>query len=184
MNPHDDPDDYRCIVLGTMVSPGIVTLSGHDRIPKWDNKEAKGQEGASCTLSGLPIGTFAASFFLCRDDYEGINDFDAWDEFQKLIESTTNGPVPKALQIYHPDLARNAFTEVVNAGIGGMIHDKSGGATVIVKFQEYRPPRPKRIAKAVSIPGPPPGIGIPKVDPNAVAKAELAALLLKAQATP
>lgn len=177
-----DPRDY--IILGTTDSPGVVTLSGHDRNEAWDIQAAKGQTGASSKLNGKPIGQFQASFFLADDE-----DFARWEDFQRLIESTTNGPQPVALPIYNPDLARNHFTEVSNGGIGGMLHDGKGGRTVVVKFLEYRPPKPKKTAKAKAKPsagvaggggqfGPPPP---PKADPNADAKRELAALLAEAR---
>lgn len=170
------------ITLGVVVSPGKVTLSGHDRNKEWDVQKAKGQTGASSTLNGDPLGEFQALFELTDEQ-----DFDAWEDFQRLIESTTNGAKPIALPIYHPDLARNRYTEVVNRGIGGMVHDGLGGAKVIVKFGEHRPPKPKPAAKATAKPAatlattdegrrsPPPE------DPNAAAKAELAALRQEAQ---
>lgn len=180
------------ILLGTTLSPGVVTLTGHDRKEKWDIKDAKGQDGASTSLQGKPIGQFTASFYLVDDGSPGENDFDAWDSFQRLIESTTNGPKPVALSIYHPDLARNGFTSVVMSSISGMKYDARGGATVVVEFIEFRPPKPKPAAKAspkssgqaqtlsntdegTRQPPPPP-------DPNEDAKKELASLVDEASA--
>lgn len=177
-----DPRDY--IVLGIAESPGVVTLSGHDRVKAWDIQAAKGQTGASSKLNGDPIGKFKASFYLADAE-----DLERWERYQFLIEAMTNGPAPQALPIYHPDLARNHFTEVTNGGVGGLIHDGKGGATVVVDFLEYKPPKPKPSAKAKAKPGgkvasgggefgPPPP---PKPDPNADAKRELAELLTQAR---
>jgi len=180
--PYDTPDEYSAIILGTRRSPGVVTLTGHDRRKNWENKKPKGSQGASSSLSGDDIGEFLATFFLAddhEDDYTGERDFDAWETFQRLIESTTSGPVPFALPIYHPDLARNGFTEVVNGGIGGMVHDEQGGAIVQVRFQEFRPLKPKPVRKAIAKASPPGANAKP--DPNAAAKAELAAVLAEAQ---
>lgn len=183
MSEERAPEDY--IVLGNMRSPGTCTLSGHDRTKNWDIKAAKGLAGASSSLNGDDVGQFDVEFYLADQA-----DFDAWDDFQRLIESTTNGPKPFALPIYHPDLARNHFTEVTNGGVGGVRHDGRGGRLVKVKFLEYKPPKPKPIAKATAKPGgkvatggggefgPPPP---PKPDPNADAKRELAALLEEAR---
>lgn len=191
--PSEIDRELSSIVLGTTRSPGVVTLSGHDRNQDWDVKTAKGQVGASTALNGRPIGQFSASFYLADDGtVGGENDFDAWDSFQRILESTYTGPKPTALPIYHPDLARNGFTEVVVASIGGMLHDGRGGATVIVKFLEYKPPKPAPAAKPQAKPaaqtqtyantdeGPryPP----PKPDPNAEAKKELEALQREASA--
>lgn len=177
-----DPIDY--VLLGSAQSPGVVTLSGHDRVKDWDIKAAKGQTGASTALNGDPIGKFQAEFYLADED-----DFAAWEDFQRLIESTTNGPKPVALPIYHPDLARNKFTEVVNGGIGGMLHDGRGGRIVQVTFIEYKPPKPKPTAKAQPKPSQQYaathdelGTGTrASEDPNAAAKRELAGLVEEAR---
>jgi hypothetical protein len=177
-----DPSDY--IILGTTPSPGKVTLSNHDRNQDWDIKTAKGQTGASSSLNGAPVGQFQATFELADEE-----DFARWEAFQRLIESTTNGPTPTALPIYNPDLARNRYTEVSNGGVGGVIRLSNGGRRVTVKFLEYKPPKPKPIAKAVAKPGAivPGGGGQfgpplpPKSDPNADAKRELAELLEEAR---
>lgn len=192
--PYDLDEDYSTIVLGTARSPGVVTLSGHDRPKNWDVQAAKGTTGASSSLNGDRIGTFKATFYLCDDapdpdSEELLNDFERWERFQFLIEAMTAGPEPVALPIYHPDLARNHITEVTNGGVSGMVHDGKGGATVTVTFIEFKPPKPKKSSKATAKPsssvpgggaafGPPPP---PKVDPNAAAKAELDALLAEAK---
>jgi hypothetical protein len=184
--PYEIGDALDYIVLGTdgQRSPGVVELSGHDRVDKWDNQSAKGTAGSSSKLNGADIGSFTAKFKLRDDriDPEGGNDFTRWDVFQRLIDSTVSGPTPVALPIYHPDLARNKYTEVVRASMGGMVHDGTGGATVTVKFQEYKPPKPKPAVKAKAKPSAPGANEKGKApDPNAAAKAELASLLAEAK---
>lgn len=191
--PSDIDFDLSTIVLGTTRSPGTCKLSGHDRKEKWDIKDAKGQDGASTSLQGKPIGQFTATFYLVDDAAPGaVNQFDAWDQFQKLIESTTNGPKPVALPIYHPDLARNGYTSVVKGSISGLMHDGRGGATVVVEFLEYKPPKPKPAAKAQPKPSSSyaanpandvQGTGTrAPADPNEDAKKELAGLVDQASA--
>ncbi len=137
------PELYTRIILGTTPSPGVVTLSGHDRAENWDTQQPKGESGASNKLNGRGIGTFQALFELA--DQEEI---DAWESFQRLIESTTSGPTPTALPVYHPDLALNGYTEVCKSKIGGLKRDPKGGASVLVEFVEYRPPAPAPPAEA------------------------------------
>lgn len=182
-SPHTFPELYASIILGTRRSPGVVTLSGHDRNQNWDVQPAKGQDGETSQLNGRKLGEFQASFYLVADhDDEGTNDFVEWDSFRALIESTTSGTAPIALPIYHPDLCNNGFTEVVNAGIGGMIWDANGGATVQVKFREHRPPKPKAPAKAkAKTTGQSAKATYDKSDPNADAKRELAGLVNEAK---
>jgi hypothetical protein len=167
-NPYDDYDLYDQILLATTWSPGVVKLSGHDRKVDWDIKVAPGQKGATMTRKAEQPVEFTASFYLVRDVGLGLDEFAEWDEFAKLIESTVAGKTPKALVIYHPDLARVGITSVVKGTIGGMKHDDKGGATVDVKFIEYRPPQ-----KATGSPKASPK----KKDPNADVKAKLDALV-------
>lgn len=147
-SPNQHPQLYRSIRLGGVRSPGVVTLSGHDRNQDWEIKAAKGQEGASTTRNGEAIAQFTATFLLSDLTTDGgPDDLEQWEAFQKVIEGTTSGKTPLALPIEHPDLARNRITQVVNAGVGGMVHDGKGGATVTVKFIEYRPPKKKPVGK-------------------------------------
>ena len=190
MNPSDSPERYDCIILGTSKSPGVVTISGHDRNEAWDIKDAKGQDGASSSLNGKPIAQFQCSFQLVVDYESGVDELEEWEAFKRVVKSTTGGPKPVALPIYHPDLASQDITEVCNGSIGGLKHDGKGGAIVIVKFNEHRPPKPKPPARAQVrggspvVPLIPNGIGTagtPKPDPNAQAKDELAKLLAEAK---
>ncbi len=178
MNPYDNAANYTSIVLGSTRSPGKVTLSGHDRTNKWDVKEPKGSTGATSVLNGEAVGSFEATFYLAD-----AAEVDAWESFQRLIESTTSGPEPVALPVYHPDLARNRYTEVCNGGVGGLVYDRFGGATVKVKFQEHRPPKPKPAARATAAPNGTTGANATQpYDPNREARAELGRLLEEAAA--
>ncbi len=187
MRPTDDDQAYGTILLGTTRSPGVCTVSGHDRNENWDVQKAKGSTGASSQLNGRDIGTFKVSFYLVDDGMAdpGRSQFDRWDQFEKLVRSLTDGTKPVVLPIYHPFLARQGFTEVSNAGVGGMVEDGKGGATVTVTFIEYKPPKAKPAAKAQAKPAqtyantdegkrsPP--------DPNQAAKNELAGLVNEAK---
>ncbi len=115
------------------------------------------------TLKSQEPIEFTTTFYLADRE-----DFAAWPAFQALIDSTVSGAKPKALDIYHPDLARNQINSVVKASVGGVVHDAKGGQTVVVKWREYFPPKPAG--------GSPSGSKAKKPDPNADVKAELAAL--------
>lgn len=175
-NPHANESLYDAIVLGGKRSPGFVTLSGHDRNHKWDVKEADGHGGATTTYKGEQIAQFSASFYLVVDPVLGLDEFAEWDVFAAIIRSMLpRTGLPKAMDIYHPDLARNDIKSVSQASIGGMAHDGKGGATVVVKFLEYRPAKkkggtPKGSKTAAKAP-----------DPNADLKAEVARLLVEAK---
>lgn len=140
--PFSNPDLYDHVVVDGVRSPGVVTLDGHERAHKWDNKEGSGQDGATSELKGAPLGAFTMTFELVNDPLLG-NQIAEWDTFQPVLERSVNGAKPIALPIEHPDLARNRFTAIVLVSIGGMNHDGKGGATIAVKVQEHRPPKPK-----------------------------------------
>lgn len=173
-NPLVNEELYGCIKLAGVRSPGFVTLSGHDRNEKWDVKEADACSGATTTHKGNEIAQFTASFYLVNDPVLGNDDFADWDAFARLIRSSLPAKgKPRALDVYHPDLAANDIHKVCCASIGGMAHDGKGGATVTAKFIEFRPPKPAG--------GTPLGSKTSKADPNADLKAELAALLVEAK---
>ncbi len=178
-NPIDDPELYDSIVLGGVSSPGKVTLSGHDRKIGWDVKKGNGQAGASMTRTSEDPVVVTATFYLVKDEAQGIDDFADWPAFDRLIRSTVAGPTPKALDVYHPDLAANDIKSLVLDTFGGVSHDGKGGQTIVVKFSEYKPPKPKG--------GSPKGSATAKAkttDPNAEANAELERLIKQYQATP
>lgn len=180
-NPLDDEQLYDGILLGGVQSPGKCTLSGHDRKITWDVKSGNGQSGATTTLKEIPLNEFTATFYLLRDDAQGIDDLTDWPAFRDLINSTVDGPKPKALDVYHPDLASNGFKSVVLGSFGGTVHDGKGGQTIAVKFQEYRAPKPKGGSPNGSkTKGKTPAAP----DPDAEAKAQLAALTAQYQKTP
>lgn len=170
----DSDLDLNTHTFGTKVSPGVVRWSNHGRPKNWDVKDAKGSTGASTTLNGDKPRKFTGTYSLTDDE-----DFAAWDSFQPYVESTTNGPTPFALPIFHPDLARVGITEATNAGIGPLVRDGKGGATVTIDYLEYRPAKKKKAASATAkTTG---ATANAKPDPNAAAKAELAALIAEAK---
>lgn len=183
MRPYDYPETYARIVLGTTPSPGVVTLTAVTRAKNWSIERAKGSTGASTSLEGDDPGEFTADFYIV-DDGDG-SQFTAWEVFQRLLESTVNGPAPKALPVYHPDLARAGYAEVTLKKISGPVHDGRGGVTYTVDFLEFLPPKPKPPRKpkaAAPSDGSGEEYGPPLPDPNAEAKQRLADLVEQAKA--
>lgn len=138
ISPSSASELWDKLVVAGKQSPGVCVLSGHARKIGWDIAAAKGQDGATTTRAGEPIGEFDAEFYLADAD-----DFAAWDDFQALLESSVNGADPVALDVVHPDLQRNHFTSVVLGSISETKLDGKGGGTIKVHLIEYRPPKPK-----------------------------------------
>ncbi len=174
-SPATHPDLYTYVFIGGQASPGTVTLSGFDSVVKFDDQQPKGAEGEFTVCKGKKNGGFTATFFLAT-----IEQVAAWDEFQRMLAASRKGAKPKALSAYHPDLVRNEILDVVVESIGGMSHDGKGGCTVVCKFKEYRPPKPKPATKASAQNKARTGTTTVN-DPNAARKAELAALLEQAR---
>ncbi len=142
---YENVDAWSHVVVAGLISPGVVTLSGHERVIGWDDQGAKGQDGATSSRTGAPLGKFTASFYLVDEEYiwPGTTDYTEWELFQALLESSTSGEEPVALEIYHPDLARNHYTAVVLGKMGEMKPDGKGGATIAVELREHRPKKTK-----------------------------------------
>ena len=175
ISPAENPDLYDKFTLATKLSPGVTKWSGHDHKINWDVKEGSGQSGASSTLKAVPLRNPVASISLADQE-----DLDAWPAFATLIKSTVSGTTPKALEIYHPDLAEHGITSVCEGQISGAQHDGKGGRIYVVTFQEYRPAKPKGGSPTGALTKP----GTVANDPNAKAKAELAKLTKQYQDTP
>lgn len=176
-NPIEDEDLFDTIELGGQTSPGQVkSITGHDRKINWDVKEGEGQSGASSTLKSIPLRAPVVTFYLAT-----LEDIAQWSLFREQCLSTITGATPKALDIYHPDLAAYEVRSVTLANMGAPQHDGKGGQTIAVTFQEYAPPKPKggsasgSASKSKKNAAP---------DPNAAANAELAALTQQYKQTP
>lgn len=137
VNLLDNEDLYDSIDLGGVRSPGVVSISGHTSKENWDVKDGAGQNGASMTRKGRKPCVFQCSFYLADRD-----DFAAWPAFRAAIEATVSSKAPKAVDIYHPDLADVGIKSVVKGEVKGAEYDRKGGVTRVVEFTEYMPPKP------------------------------------------
>ncbi len=174
-NPIDDPELYDSVELGGVRSPGVVTITGHDRKHGWDVKKGAGQAGATTTRTSDDPIEFTCTFKLSDEE-----DFAAWPAFAAVVNSTVVGQSATARDIYHPDLAENDIKSVVKSTMMGTVHDGMGGQTRAVKFLEYKPPR-----KAGGTPsGSKAGSKATAPDPNQAAKDEIARLTKAYQNTP
>lgn len=173
LSPATHPDIFKALIIGGAFTPGVVTLSGHDRKEQWEKSKAKGTTLPTTVNHGRDLMQFTATFDLADDE-----DLDGWEALQKQLLSMTGSSKTKALGVYHPDLVSQQITDVVVVSIGGLTHDDRGGAKASVVFLEYRPPRPKPAAKPQARTG---VTTVDRPDPNAAAKRELAALLEQAK---
>lgn len=180
INPLDHEEAYDHVILGGVRSPGqLRKITGHDRKIGWDIKKGPGQSGASMTRTSEDPVPFELEFFLASRE-----DFDAWPAFRGLIDSTVSGPVPKALDIYHPDLVENLITSVVKDTSFGTQHDGLGGQVKKIRLIEYKPAKAKGGSPSGSSSKPKSKANPDPNDPNAAALAELARLTDEYARTP
>jgi hypothetical protein len=168
----DNPDVIDRVKLAGKWSPGFVKFSGHELAAVWDVKKGNGIKGASMTLKEIPPIEFSATFSLPTAE-----DAAEWNAFRDLIKSTIASSQTKALDIEHPDINELDIASVVMRSLGGRARDGQGGQTITVKFQVYAPPQKKGGSPSGSKSGT--GKSPAPLDPNAAAKAELAALLAR-----
>jgi hypothetical protein len=140
-------DLWDTLRVGTMRSPGVIlSLGGPGLEIGWDIKQADAKKGATTTRINEPLKKFDAEFYLSNTaDDLNVSDFDLWDDFQDMLESSVAGE-PKALDVFHPAVARARITAVTVASIGLVQPDGKGGGKVKVAFIEHRPPKPARAA--------------------------------------
>jgi hypothetical protein len=166
-----------------VTSPGVMRLSGNPAKLGWDIQNAKGKTGSSTVLNGAPVGQISVTFELAgdEDDGSGQTEFDRWDRFARLLETSVNGPKPVALRVFNPDLAAAKMTEICLGpnGIALPTYDGKGGRSYAVDFIQFKPPKPKPAAKpkagVVTYANTDEGKRTPP-DPNAAAKQELSRL--------
>lgn len=148
ISPFATPELYDKYLLAGVRSPGVVAFTGHDRAENWDIKDAAGNAGAVSARKGNAPIEFTATHSLVIDPIAGVDQEAEWDEFAKIIEGTISGATPKAVDIFHPDLARVGIKSVVKKRIGGFVRDGLGGVTVVVAYLEYKPPVAKTVTGA------------------------------------
>ncbi len=172
LSPFNNPDLYQVLTIGGQRSPGKVSLSGHDRTQEWEVRKSKGSTGSTLINHGRNIMQFTATFLLADDA-----DRDAWESFERMLTATLTGKgAPKALSVYHPDLAARGLSEIVVQSVGGMAHDDKGASTVQIKLIEHLPTKKHKPDQPVA------RKGTTVLDPNAAAKQRLQKLLDQAKA--
>lgn len=144
-NPVDHPELYDVIVLAGIQSPGVATVPPVARDQGWEAQQPKGSDGGETIHNGEKLLEFDVDFFLWKED--GVDHYAAWEEFEKLFKKPIAKKDAKALDIYHPQLDGLGIKSVVVRSFTKPKPDGKGGATVKVKFLEYKPPKPKAAGK-------------------------------------
>lgn len=142
ISPSNNETLWGRLRVGGAISPGQCRISGPGLVIGWDVANASASSGGVTTRINEPIKEFEAEFELTDEEDElNISDFDRWDDFEKVLLSSSSRAKPKALPVYHPDLARVGITAAVLKSIGPVQLDGKGGGKIKVAFIEYKPPK-------------------------------------------
>lgn len=142
LDPYANADAWNQLIVAGTVAPGTFSPSGHKRTIGWDVKDAAGQDGATSTRKGSPIGKFTGTHTL-SDNPGGTSDFAEWEAYEALLRTSYGSDPPLALELIHPDLNRNGWTSACVAEIGEMVLDGKGGGKCAIGWIQYAPPKPK-----------------------------------------
>jgi len=138
MNPLDHPEQYDTIVLADQRSPGLCKLGGPMLDHGWQKQKPKGSSGAETIHNGDDLVEFTVELYLWRD--ERVDHFAGWEAWRPLLRRPIAKGSPKALDVYHPQLAELGVTSVVCSKEGSLEPDGKGGARVRLTFLQYAPP--------------------------------------------
>lgn len=134
---------------------------------------------ASRQTTQAKLLAIASAFFVDDANKEELQKAQAdYDAAQKAAAASVSAPLMNALDIFHPYLAENDITSVCEAQVGGGVDDGKGGVTYVIRFQEYKPPKPQTGTLLGS------GSNAKSADPNQAALNELDALRKKWEITP
>jgi hypothetical protein len=138
------------IVIGGDVSPGRARIKGAGSPRTWDVRQGYGFSGAWVIFTGAGLAKFEVEIALWQDAQR-----QAWEGFaKKYLEKAPSGTRPKALGIYHPLLAASPLniSAVVVEDVSQFEEDDFGLWTCVIKFLEYRQPKPILARPSSAIP--------------------------------
>lgn len=150
-NPVDTPQLYDSFRLAGQDSPGVCSF---DSPPKrgtgWDLQAPSGGSGGYTVKHKVPPISFTVKLYLWKGDdlyAMPVDHFSKWETFKRLLVKPVKTTDPKALAIYHPQLAglQPPVTDVVVGSASEPAPDGKGGAWVEILFHEFRPFRFKAI---------------------------------------
>ena len=138
------------IVIGGDVSPGRARIRGAGSPRTWDVRQGYGFSGAFVVFTGAGLAKFEVEIALWLASQETD-----WERFaKKYLEKPPSGMRPKALGIYHPLLTAPPLniSAVVVEDVSQFEEDEYGLWTCVIKFLEYRQPKPILARPSAAIP--------------------------------
>lgn len=140
--PLTDPVDY-CLVGGEQ-TPGYAYPEGAALLFAWEEKKGHGFDGSGLVLTGKDLSSFNLIIELVSDQ-----DWSDWYNFKAVLSTPPSPNNPKSLAFWHPFTAELGIESVIVHAIEQPKKVVDTGVwQVVIKLQEYRPPKKKPPAKA------------------------------------
>lgn len=142
------------VMIGGDASPGKATVRGLNSPRGWDERKGYALSGATLVPTGDELSKFEILFELWDETQMALWNSYASKYFARSVKLVPGTLKPKALGIEHPALTAppHHITEVVVLDVIGPETDDTGGVSWVVKFEEYRKPKPALSPPDASIP--------------------------------
>ena len=180
-NPLVNPGAYNVISVAGVVSPGLVRVSGGERVYDLDIKEAPGSQGSTITYRGWKASDGITLYFFFWER-EQIDVFFA--TFLPLFQIDANKSAPKPVDVFHPVLNANQINSVLTKKIGQLTPEDKLGWSLTIEVVEYRlAPKKNATSTPKSSNGTAPGTGKAAGKPTALDEQDrqIAALMEQAR---
>lgn len=129
--------------------PGKCVIHGAGTPREWDIRKGYGLSGATVVFMGNTVSRFDIDVTIFTQQ-----DFDAWSAFYgKYLQKPDQGKYPRAVGIYHPQLAVLGIGSMVVEDVTQFEQDDTGGWTCTIKCIEFKKPKPLILRPLGSIPG-------------------------------
>lgn len=152
INPHQYATAYDTVTIDGKQSPGLAEVRGAAQIMDWDVQKGIMLSGAFVRYTGDNLAKFTITIKIGYDGFGGksaIQQWEAWEEFKKVIAKPPRGARPTAKSIWHPWLAELGIMSMV-------IEERS-------QFEEVAPSVWATTIKCLQFRGPVPAGAQPKI---------------------
>jgi hypothetical protein len=131
-DPWSTPFDT--VVIAGQTTPGVATITGCERLHKYDVVAGYGASGGATIYRGSPPIPFGIEIRLNTPE-----EYAAWGDFRNaVLKPPSVGPNSKALDVFHPFLAELGVSSCVIEKVSVPENDGTGVWTVKISAIEWR----------------------------------------------
>jgi hypothetical protein len=141
-NPLVNPRAFDTLTVAGVVSPGLVRVTGGERVYDLDIKKSPGSQGTTITYRGWQVSDSISLYFFFWER-EQIDAFFA--SFLPLFQIDANKTAAKAVDVFHPALNANNINSILTKKIGQLTPEDKSAWSLTIEVVEYKP-APKKNA--------------------------------------